>query len=77
MDTPRGPVDMVAVERARVGYPVSLTRADRDYLYGTLNPVLEDMIPAAAALGIGVFSVQRAILRRRAELRTCENGEAL
>lgn len=76
VDTPAGPVDLVAVERARVGYPVSLTRADRKFLFAELRPVLEDMIPAAAALGVDPFSVQRAVIRRRAEIRACENGAA-
>lgn len=32
VDTPLGPVDLVAVARAKAGRPVTLTRAERHYL---------------------------------------------
>lgn len=38
IDTPRGPVDLVAIERARAGRPVELSAAEAAYLFRHLRP---------------------------------------
>ncbi len=37
IDTPRGPVDLVAIARARAGRPVDLSEAETAYLYAHLR----------------------------------------
>jgi hypothetical protein len=37
IDTPRGPVDLVAIQRARAGRPVQLSEAETAYLYAHLR----------------------------------------
>lgn len=74
IDTPLGPVDLVAVDRARRGWPTPLTPADRDYLYQTTplgSPVLHRI---AEAMGISHNAAdmarRRSIRRQHAETRT-------
>ena len=37
IDTPQGPVDLVAIQRARAGRPVQLSEAETAYLYAHLR----------------------------------------
>lgn len=69
-DTPFGPVDLVAIERARAGRPVALTPAERHHLHTLLaaGPVSRHsarVIRAAAALGLRPASIERAVMRHR------------
>lgn len=67
LDTDRGPVDLVAVDRALSGQPVAPTLADVAPVVSLLptgyGPQVED---AAMGLGISTEAVQRAVTRRRA-----------
>jgi hypothetical protein len=70
LDTPNGPVDLVAVERVRFGEVTPVTLADIRYIVGQLpDGQLEHVEPVAAGLGIGVEGVKRAVHRRTAAQR--------
>lgn len=70
LDTDRGPVDLVAVERALTGVPTDLTAADVAYAYellpSNLGPFVED---AARGMGSTPSAVKRAIDRHKASNR--------
>lgn len=70
VDTPLGPVDLIAVDRARRGWPTPLTIADRAYLLATL-PAYNRPAAELAARGMGVQpdAVLRAMTRRNAKTR--------
>ena len=71
LDTARGPVDLVAVGRARCGLRTNLTPADRAYLISTL-PARNRGAAELAAVGMGVqlSAVLRAMTRDHAASRT-------
>lgn len=70
IDTPAGPVDLVAVDRARRGLRTSLTPADRAYLLSTLSSqAWAETEIAAAGMGVTPASVRRAMTRRNAKVR--------
>lgn len=70
IDTPRGPVDLVAVGRVRAGVRTNLTPAERAYLVNTL-PAYNRGAVELAALGMGVqlSAVLRAMTRNHAAAR--------
>ncbi|MGH3627685.1 MAG: hypothetical protein ACRDRL_09630 [Sciscionella sp.] len=65
VDSIRGPVDLVAVERALAGIPVALTSADLGYLYTHLVQARAPLDAVAAALGIRFDSLKRHREHRR------------
>lgn len=75
IDTARGPVDLVAVQRARNGLRTPLTPADRAYLISAL-PVCNRGAAelAAAGMGIQLSAVLRAMTRSHAAARTAPAG---
>ncbi|HTJ39485.1 MAG TPA: hypothetical protein VL738_40170 [Dactylosporangium sp.] len=70
LDTPAGPVDLIAVDRARRGWPTPLTIADRAYLLASL-PAYNRPAAELAARGMCVQpdAVLRAMTRRNARAR--------
>lgn len=66
MDTPLGPVDLVAVERAARGHTVALTEAERAWVVN--RQVNGARRQAADAVGTGYTGLLRALVRYRAEL---------
>lgn len=68
LDTPLGPVDLVAVDRILSGRAVPLTPADRAYVLGRVRPDYPSLTAAAMALGITRDSVARAVDRARVRL---------
>lgn len=69
LDTPFGPVDTVAIERALSGRPVDLTAAEVAYLFTRLAPTRTATAPVAAALAMPESTV-RYRARRGALLAT-------
>lgn len=71
LDTPQGPVDLVAVWRALEGQRAPLTVADAHHAI-TLLPASHGQCVETAALGLGVepASVQRAVIRHWTAHRT-------
>jgi hypothetical protein len=65
VDTPLGPVDLVAVERVRSGVYVRLTRAEEAWLNEHLDYNYQRAELVAEALGITRDSVLRRIDRAR------------
>lgn len=65
VDSPLGPVDLVAVERVLAGRPAPLTLADLAYLYAHRPPAHEHIETVAAALGVRPDTVKRAVERHR------------
>jgi hypothetical protein len=65
IDSPRGPVDLVAVERVLSGIPAALTVADLGYLYTHLHQATAPLDAIAAALGVRFESVKRQAERAR------------
>lgn len=63
LDTPLGPVDLVAIERAKSGRPTPLTPADYAYLLAHHDG--HGITATAVALGIRGDSMRRAIDRAR------------
>jgi len=61
IDTPFGDVDLVAVDRARRGYRVSLTLAETAYLFRQLPDTLAAAESVAAALGMDISAVLRRL----------------
>jgi hypothetical protein len=59
LDTELGPVDLVAVERARAGRPVDLTAAEVAHLLETLPRSYAAARPVATALGVSAGTVLR------------------
>jgi hypothetical protein len=51
-------VDLVAIERARSGWPVDLTAAEVAYLFAGLTPTLPAARPVAAALDLNPYTVR-------------------
>jgi hypothetical protein len=71
LDTPYGPVDLVAVTRALTGQAVPLTRADAAYAISLLPASCGTAVEVAAVgLGVSPDAVQRAVVRRRTRART-------
>lgn len=71
IDTPNGPVDLVAVERIQEGRPTPVTLADVRYAISLLPDGLAHRLePLAAGLGITVDGVGRAFERHKRTLRT-------
>lgn len=68
VDTPFGPVDLVAVDRILSGRRVPLTPADRAYVLERVPTDYPSLTAAAAALGITRDSVERAATRARARV---------
>jgi hypothetical protein len=66
IDTQLGPVDLVAIERARSGRPTPLTPADYAYLIANHPTDVESLEITAEALGIRGDSIRRAIGHVRA-----------
>lgn len=64
IDTPLGPVDLVAVARVRRGLPTPLTLADHAYLLRVMGGP-DDYRAAAVALGITADGVSLACRRAR------------
>lgn len=58
LDTPLGPVDTVAIERALSGQPVDLTAAEVAYLFTRLAPTRTATAPVAAALSMPESTVR-------------------
>lgn len=58
IDTDLGPVDLVAIERARSGRPVDLTAAEVAYLFAQLPATLPAARPVAAALDLNAYTVR-------------------
>jgi hypothetical protein len=71
LDTDRGPVDLIAVERALAGIPTDLTVSEAAYAISLL-PASSGTAVEVAAVGLGVSpaAVQRAVVRRRTRART-------
>jgi hypothetical protein len=67
LDTPSGPVDLVAVGRVRRGFPTPLTPADRAYLLRIMGGP-DDYQAAAVALRITPGAVSLACRRLRRSL---------
>ncbi|SRR5579884_847420 len=59
VDTDLGPVDLVAIERARAGRPVDLTAAEVAYLLAHLPGTYAAARPVAVALGVCTDTVLR------------------
>jgi hypothetical protein len=71
IDTPVGPVDLVAIERILTGCLTPVTNADISYVTALLpSGRNEYILPVAAGLGITPDAVQRAHERRKAESRS-------
>lgn len=68
IDTPLGPVDLVAVGHVLAGRRVPLTPADRAYVLEQVPTDYPSLTAAAAALGITRDSVERAATRARARV---------
>jgi hypothetical protein len=68
IDTPLGPVDLVAVDRALSGRRVPLTPADRAYVLEHVPTDYPALEAAAAALGITRAGVERAVTRARGRI---------
>lgn len=66
LDTPRGPVDLVAIERVWDGVPTDLTRAESIHLTGLLDGSRDQARRIAHALGCDMWSVLKRVDRRRA-----------
>jgi hypothetical protein len=74
LDTPAGPVDLVAIERARTGRPTPVTRADIRHATALLpDGTAEHTEPLAAGLGITPDAVKRAVERHKANAATQEH----
>ena len=63
VDSVRGPVDLVAVERVLAGIAAPLTKADLGYLYAHLDRASAPLDVVAAALGVRLDSVKRELER--------------
>ena len=63
LDTPFGPVDTVAIERALSGRPVDLTAAEVAYLFTRLAPTRTETTPVAAALSMPESTVRHRARR--------------
>lgn len=61
IDTPRGPVDTVVIERALCGLPVRPSRVEAAYLMTFIPPGCDRTLTArvAEALGVQLKSVER------------------
>lgn len=70
LDTPRGPVDLVAVARALLGIPTPLTQADTAHIVSLL-PATHGTAVDNAARGMQITSaaVQRSVVRLHAAQR--------
>lgn len=64
LDTDLGPVDLVAIERARTGWPVALTAAEVAYLFAELPATLPAARPVAVALDLSPYTVRDRARRR-------------
>lgn len=69
VDTPLGPVDLVAVDHILSGRRAPLTPADRAYVLERVRTDYPSLTAAAAALGISRDAVERAASRARAATR--------
>lgn len=70
IDTPSGPVDLVAVERIQEGRPTPVTKADVHYLIGQLpDGLARNIEPLSAGLGITHDAVKRALERHKSAAR--------
>lgn len=58
LDTPLGPVDTVAIDRALSGWPVDLTAAEVAFLFAALPATLPAARPVAAALDLSPYTVR-------------------
>lgn len=65
IDGPRGPVDLVAVERVQVSWPTHLTQADKAWLDQSLTGDVEQAARVAEGLGCTVKAVLRRVERHR------------
>jgi hypothetical protein len=65
LDTPRGPVDLVAVERVLGGHYAPLTRADDTHLSDQLTGSWDQAAWVSEALGVDMLSVLRRVDRAR------------
>ena len=75
IDTPRGPVDLVAVRRARAGVRTALTPAERAYLVSTLPAYNRGAVElAAVGMGVQLPALLRAMTRSHAAARTAAAG---
>lgn len=73
IDTPRGPVDLVAVARVRCGVSTALTPAERAYLISSLpecNRGAAELV--AVATGVQLSAVLRAMTRSHAAARAAQ-----
>jgi hypothetical protein len=71
VDTPSGPVDLVAVERVQEGRLTPVTLADVRYAVGQLPDGTErHVLPLASGLGITNDAVKRAYERHKRTIRT-------
>jgi hypothetical protein len=76
LDTPSGPVDLVAVRNALAGRPTAVTPAERRYAYTIVRPDRLSIELAARGLGVGVDAVGRGFERAKARARAAERQEA-
>jgi hypothetical protein len=65
LDTGRGPVDLVAVERVESGHHARLNRVEHGYLFGRLTGDYAQAAWVAEALGVEMRSVLRGAFRGR------------
>lgn len=70
VDSPLGPVDLVAVGHVLAGRRVPLTPADRAYVLEHVPADWASLTTVGAALGITRSSVERAATRARARVGT-------
>lgn len=64
IDTPTGPVDLIAIDRALAGRRVALTPAERDYAVSIARTVAE-LRAVSVALGMHPETIERGIYRAR------------
>lgn len=65
VDTPLGPVDTVAIERALAGRPVDLTAAEVAYLFAHMTPAHDMVRPVATALNLHPDTVRSRVISAR------------
>lgn len=70
LDTPAGPVDLVAVERVMVSYPTRLTLFEKQYLDRFLTGDHEQAARVAEGMGVTL----NAVLARVTRCRAAETG---
>jgi hypothetical protein len=72
VDTDRGPVDTVAVDRARRGIRTAITRAESAVINAEITYELEAELLLAEGLGVAHHAVRQRIARARRQRATPE-----